>query len=120
MLAKTTGAFPVLEGFRVGATWPVLADGGMFFIGLMHPGGSVGETLLVAFAGRPGPSAAHVVARLPMDFERVTAAPGLHADGATYIALEGRIRGGPLNRVILELDPETSRRLGRSLADAKD
>ena len=72
---------PLLEGFHVGSTWRAFADGAM------HAEGSVTHTVVVALPARNGAAPAHVLTRLPMSFERITALPGLHGDGTLSTSL---------------------------------
>jgi len=118
-MAAKAGAEPLLDGFHVGSTTPVFIDGSMLFLGLMHAEGPSTNTVIVAFSARRGASPAHVLARLPLSFERITALPGLHNDRNIYIDLEGRSGGGALNRVTLQIDAQTQVSLAKSVLTEK-
>jgi hypothetical protein len=112
--ASEQGGTPVLQGHRIGATWPIMVDHRRIFIGLMHPVDGQARTLLVAFPERVGPAPALVLARLPLSLQTVHALPDLHYP-RTFIDLHGRAPDGTLLDLILEADHDTLSGIAREV-----
>lgn len=101
--AATAGAAPVLEGYRVGATWPSYRQG---FIGVMHPDipgeNGADETVIVTFQAGTD-HATQVQARLPIAIQGLTMTPDLHRP-RTHLRLTGVQQDGSLIELVLVRD----------------
>lgn len=109
MLAERLNA-PPKPGMRAS----VSSASSTFFLGLLHPEGTDGETMIVAYRNAPQTSA-RILARLPMRFDTISTMPDLHSPRYS-IYLDGRRADGAIDRVVLELSQSVRDALARDLA----
>lgn len=118
LAAAAKGVLPHLDGARLGPTWPVNIRGRSYFAGIMYPNRRTGESLIVAFADRPGSVPAILLARLDMVVQGFSITPGMH-DPHFYLNLGGRSPTGTMRSVVLELRGPEADRIGRQLGTGR-
>jgi hypothetical protein len=104
--AAKAGAIPVVEGYKVVASWPVFGPGPRTYLGLMRPVTGQPTTLLVRFANPEAKAPTRILTNLPMVFDRISTLPDLHRN-EYHVSLEGRHLNGPYRQLGLTFQDET-------------
>jgi hypothetical protein len=106
LAAAQAGAFPLVRGYKVVASWPLYGSEAKTYLGLMRPVTGQPATLLVQFADRKAQKPTRVIIKFPMVFDRISTLPDLH-ENIYRVSLEGRHLNGPYRRLGLTFQDNT-------------